>query len=456
MSPCGHFVVGGAESGNCHVWSTLGGNLLRTIKAHYRSVTAMTWSDCGQYLITGGADGIVHAFSLMELVDRDIHDSQSIAPVRSWSQHQLPVTALLALSSGRLVSASEDGKIHVLEIFSEKVLATIQFGHAISSTITIDDNCLYVGCVNGSIHRVDLDAFAAHKTAQIGLTVKRRKTTSSSSSSSFTNRDGQSATTRVFGGNNQSMDPTAAGYFQSELRGHNHPVKTVAVLPGGMDESAPPLLISGDTAGVVRVWDLESHGCIRVIQPWSHSARTTMTTTTDKDSQSTSSFKKKQASAAASESRGNHPVTSIHIVSRNDGTGSSSSGQSGPFQGSMNAKETKANSIVNLVSPLQRFPDQQEPNGTIVYTPVPFLQPKRTNRLLDFWNVSTSGTDSSFVPTATVSPALAISMDTEVAVNDGSKDAEIMRLRQELAESKATAARFEAANDKLMARLNKK
>ena len=53
ISPCGHYVVGGGKSGTLFVWNTLGGKLISTIKAHYRSILVMDWSECGRLLCTG-------------------------------------------------------------------------------------------------------------------------------------------------------------------------------------------------------------------------------------------------------------------------------------------------------------------------------------------------------------------------------------------------------------------
>ena len=84
----------------------------------------MTWSDCGKFLVTGGADGMIHVFSLMDLVDPTIPSStstnnggnSSVAPFHTWSIHHLAVTCLVALPSGRVASASNDGKVVVLEL----------------------------------------------------------------------------------------------------------------------------------------------------------------------------------------------------------------------------------------------------------------------------------------------------------------------------------------------------
>jgi hypothetical protein len=143
--------------------------------------------------------------------------------------------------------------------------------------------------------------------------------------------------------------------YKSELRGHEKSVTALAVL---VEDGA--FLISGDSGGTLRVWDLESRGCVRVIMPWSFSTRTTVSSESE-----------------AAKSSGSHPVTSILVVPRGDD--SSQQADVEAFGASPSAKEAKANSIVSLVTPLNRFPDQiDESNLKMAWAPAPFLRPKRS------------------------------------------------------------------------------
>merc|ERR1719464_586749 len=112
VSPCGYYIAGGGNSGSIYVWSSIGGQLLRTTKAHYRSCTSLAWSDCERYLVTGGSDGMVHLFSLMDLVDVTTgvrnNSKRNIPPLHTFSIHLFPVTSLTQLSGGRMASAAED------------------------------------------------------------------------------------------------------------------------------------------------------------------------------------------------------------------------------------------------------------------------------------------------------------------------------------------------------------
>lgn len=385
VSPCGHFVVGGSNTGNIIVWSTLGGCYLRTIKAHYRPITAMVWSDCASYLLSGGADGMVHVFSLMDLVDRG--ENRTISPVRSWSSHHLPVSALQVVGGSRFVSSSEDGQLVLMEIFSEATLATIQISTGIQS-LAFHDGRIYAGSVQGTIYAVDLEVYAAHQTSQLGVTVKRRKISVVTADNVF--------------------EQDSSDCYKAELRGHETCVTALTIL---VDEVT--YLISGDSSGTLRVWDLESRGCVRVILPWSFSIRTTATS----DNETT-------------KSSGSHPVTSITVVSRGDESPEQS--EMGTF-GAVTSKESKANSIVNLVTPLKSFPDIiDEGKPKTAWVPVPFLRPKRSKSSLAYMPLKETRVASR-------------DADTIESTTLG-QDEELARLRKELNEAREKSLLLEEEN----------
>jgi WD40 repeat protein len=152
VSPCGYYIVGGGASGSCYVWTSLGGKLLTTFKSHYRACTCLEWSDCGRYLVTGGADGMIHMFSLMNLVDVSTRSSRrGVSPMHTFSVHHFPVTSLIQLPSGRMASASEDGQVLVLELFSRLILLNIHLPHGIKS-MAHENGRLFFGSIQGTVY----------------------------------------------------------------------------------------------------------------------------------------------------------------------------------------------------------------------------------------------------------------------------------------------------------------
>jgi len=116
---------------------------------------------------------------------------------------------------------------------------------------------------------------------------------------------------------------------------------------------------------------------------------------------------------------------------------------------------------VKLVSPLQRYVSEVD-GDKIMWTPVPFLHPKRDKDSLDFWTVSTAVPSRSFAkpqPGARGRSDLqsgAADTATNIPGKEGEsveKD-EIRRLMLELQEAQSTISRWEKVNNKLMTKLS--
>jgi WD40 repeat protein len=422
VSPCGHYTVGGGASGNCYVWSSLGGNLLKTFKAHYRACSSLAWSDCGRYLITGGADGMVHVFSLMDLVDLSSNNSKrSIAPVHTWSAHHLSVTCIIRLASGRVASASEDGQVVIMEIFSQVVVATIQLPHGIRCLAHYDSR-LFAGSTQGDIYIIDLDAYAMHQTAKQGATTAKRRR--------HEGRD-QVSEQKVFGTNGSENTSD----FQAELKGHDHPVTSVAVVVEEMQER----LISGDESGTLRIWDIEARTCLSIVQPWSHTSMNGATVT--------------EKSAAASLQQ-QHPVTSILVLKPPADAPETSSMFGSGTTGNISSKNQS--SIANLVAPLQKF--QQDQEGT-QWVSVPLIQPERTPETMEYWRAKTASLPRKRKTAKngdSGAPVVKKDKTSVVAQELQQQRDEVNRLQLELEEQKAQVERWEKVNNKLMAKLKSK
>ena len=409
VSACGYYIVGGGASGACFVWSSLGGNLIKTFKAHYRSVTCLAWSDCGRYLVTGGADGMVHLFPLMDLVDKATRKSKrTITPLHTWSVHHFPVACLSSMNSGRIASAAEDGQIVIMELFSKAVLAAIKLPHAVRS-LAHHDSRLYAGCSQGTIHSIDLDAYAMHQTEKQGATLTKRQ-----------RQEKQAflvAAEKVFG-KSQSDKETSNITYQSEWIGHDHPVTSISILVEDMQGR----MITGDEAGQIRIWDIESRTCLNVVQPWSQTSLNSATKT---------SIQK-------------HPVTSILVMPQPSETSGS-----GMFASSANNKGQS--SIASLVSPLQKY-KQAEVSGEDESTPVPFLKPNKTKENLQYWEARTLRRKKRSKVTQTSGPTTSTSDKAEEL--QGAKE-QIAALQKELEEKRGEITRWEKVNNKLMAKLKK-
>jgi len=262
ISPCGHYVAGGGASGNIYVWSTVGGHFLASFKAHLRAVNCLSWSDCGRTLLTGSADGMIHAFSCADCIQASRESSQ-VRPFRTWPQ-VLEVTYIYPLKSrGRFAASSKDGKVNVFEV-SSGLLRSVQLTDPVVS-LTASNTLLFAGCQSGMVIVIDLLALGNDDPKS---DFESKLTDDHSSSSVFCKR--------------------SLGWASSVLEGHSRAVTSLQVVE---DDMSGALLVSGDEGGVIRVWELRSLCCVQIVQPWSFSKASknpTLPTT--------------------------HPVTSINII----------------------------------------------------------------------------------------------------------------------------------------------
>lgn len=422
VSPCGTYVAGGGTSGTLYVWAAFGGALIRTVKAHYRAIGVMKWTLCGRHLMTGGADGMVHTFSLVDLVDAS---GRSVQPIRTWSRHHLPVSSMAPVVGGRMASASIDGQVVLMEVFSEVVLATFRLPVAIHS-LTSKESRLFAGGSDGNIYMVDLDEYAMYQTAQAGAIVQGQRSAQHPSD-----------VDAVFGpGGTKSGED----FYITELKGHDRAVSAMSVL----EDKGQDWLCSGDEAGVLRIWDLDSRGCVRVVQPWSHSSSMA-------------------ASAVSQNNKGAspmHPITSICVVTEEEPV--SNQALFATKTGSVSGREGKQPSIANLITPYQRYRNAEE-NGNVS---VPFLTTKRDEASRSFWDVSNDDFDYDAVLRAkrrkpplsvpTACPALHQNENTDGNSSTNEAETEIRKLQDQLAEAHSTIARWETVNHKLMAKLQSK
>lgn len=441
ISPCGYYVVGGGSSGTCYVWSSMGGELLRSFKAHYRPCTSLIWSDCGRYLVTGGADAMVHVFSFMDLVDFTSNSGKNqkqrnVPPKHTFSVHHFPVTSLIQLPSGRIASAAEDGQVLIMELFSKEVLVNIQFPHGIQC-LEHHGGRIYAGSTQGTIYSADLHAYAMHQTEKLGaifVSKRRRKEHfDAGSSENWTMEE------KVFGkknseSKNNTNDDNDRATYQTDWVGHDHTVTSIAI----STEDETPRMISGDSFGQIRIWEMESRTCLNVIQPWSLTNANAVTDT--------------KASSV-------HPVTSIRIIPQPDTLVSP-----GMFDSSSGGSKNFSN-FSTLVTPLQKY--LSDPNemsmGTMPNTSiaggkirVPFLNSNRTMKNLEYWEAkpilrkrrrqSTRNKESSARGESSSEDKEQIALMNE----------EIQKLKNELQAKDSEVKRWQAVNNKLMSRLKTK
>jgi WD40 repeat protein len=511
-------VVGGGYSGSVYIWNSIqNGTLLRTIPSvHYRPITCMIWSHTNSsatttttalakpwnaMLLTGGADGMVHCFSHIDLVESTgtgtgtSAQPNKIQPIRSWTNHNLPVTSLVSMNNGRVVSSGEDGVVVIMELCSGSTVATIQFPNAIRTLqINAQYNRFFAGSSVGIIYIIDMDAYALHNTMQMGATIVQM------SNQQHPVKYRQSIHDQVFG-TTDTLKTNANGAttdltYQSELRGHDHAITSLAVFDE-IDDSNGTLqecFISGDASGMVRIWDTRRACCVRVVYPWSSSSSTSNSITNK---------------ASSSLSSSGHPVTAIHILrdeSNPFDTTSDMANTTAMFGDSHmdqihNSKRKRNWNVANIMAPLQKFSHEEDSIVSMYSTiPVPFLQPCCSISSSDFFGDVTTGVEivraafqsyrhqsavlrqqeqrhnctlvheteaTTQTPTPTEENVMVeeetnpTAIATVICGTDDAKSlhtlqlqSEVERLQKELKETKQTVARWELVNNKLLEKID--
>lgn len=328
VSPCGNYIIGAAKSGKCYCWSTFqDGELLKCWAAHYRPIQDMVFSDCGSFLVTGGADGIINTWSMMDIVEDNsskvIHAKNhlaSISPIKTWSEHQLPITSLHALPSSRAISTSIDRNVVIIELFSGRTLAKISMPSAIN--VVTADSCgrrLYLGSSEGTIYCIDIDAYT------IATTTENAKVVMNAHDGDRIDSRGPSVSGSLLEETILGMKNSSDNSYTTELQGHEGALTCLKLLEDGDTE----LLISGGQDGSVRVWDIKSRCCVKTLYPWS-------------------------ASGSGNENQ-TYPCSSISLIDR-----SSLDSRTGSNVFSSDVSHSKhKNRLLEFVKPLQRFEKSQ-------------------------------------------------------------------------------------------------
>ena len=456
VSPVSQHVVAGGASGTLYVWNPLqGGCLVRSIpSAHYRAITCMQWSvakegslappspsslwDC--HLITGGADGMVNMFSHLDLVEQPSSSTShsGVKPIRTWTRHHLAVTALVALNGGRMVSASEDGQIVVMELCSGETVATFQMPDPIKSLTTDGERRIFAGSSKGVIYVVDLDEYALHQTVQMGATIVHQPKQQEATIES-----------RVFGSSDitagvltDSSATASSSSFLKEMRGHDSAITSLVVFQDEQAGRNTEYLVSGDENGLLRVWDSRRRCCLCLVHPWSSTASAT-----------TPSNKGK---THAEEAAHYHPVTSIHVMREQPITwgGSSIERELSILGKDPETKRTKiADSIAGMIAPLQKYASIQD----MLTVPIPYMEPLRGGCSL-FTDLGSFSFERALLAhearsLANLDRVKNVETSSPVPIDSRQQEDEIERLKRELEEAKATIQRWEVVNNKLVGKL---
>ena len=160
-------LVIGTEEGKLILWEIATGRLSTSAASHLQGVSQLCITPNNDYILSGSDDATVFVWSLPKLVSFRAsfstygHEDAPYAPVRTFSNHRNPVTALACGHSrpntNFAVSASSDQTCYLWHVETCEILRTVLLPSA-PTCIAVDpvDRALYLGDDAGGIAFVDI------------------------------------------------------------------------------------------------------------------------------------------------------------------------------------------------------------------------------------------------------------------------------------------------------------
>ncbi|XP_021681000.2 protein ROOT INITIATION DEFECTIVE 3 [Hevea brasiliensis] len=149
----GVYLAGGAPSGNVYIWEVANGRLLKTWRAHHKSLKCMAFSNDDSVLISGSDDGMICVWSMVSLLDMENLES-SPSLLHYSSEHRSSISGLLTTSSANstFISSSLDGTCKAWDLVSGRLIQTQEHPLGITAIVLHPaERFLLGGSIDGRI-----------------------------------------------------------------------------------------------------------------------------------------------------------------------------------------------------------------------------------------------------------------------------------------------------------------
>uniref|UniRef100_A0A1B6C927 Uncharacterized protein n=1 Tax=Clastoptera arizonana TaxID=38151 RepID=A0A1B6C927_9HEMI len=202
-----------------HVYLVSSGKLLGTGASHFQPIKVMKWSSDGFIIVCGGEDGQVTVWLISTIICKE----KESEPMYIFCDHSAPVTDIEITPGGlkaQLITVSRDRTSKIYDLRDGLLLLTVIFEIELTAVCSnIIDHDIFVGANNGEILQINQRSFPRTKEYHLNTHDKR-----------------------------------------SSFIGHNRAITCLSVSLDG------ELLLSGSNDFTVKVWQIASKQCLKILQ----------------------------------------------------------------------------------------------------------------------------------------------------------------------------------------------
>ncbi|KAJ9100980.1 hypothetical protein QFC19_005376 [Naganishia cerealis] len=269
-SPNGVWAAGGSPTGHVYLWEIASGHLLASFDAHYRSITAISFTPCSTLLLMASEDSSTSTWSVSRLVDLSPDMASTIPePYCTFSDHSLAVRVLhVGKGKGvecRVFTGALDGCIKIWALNPPKLLTSFALPQGqIPTSIAVDplERWFHVGTDAGEIHHVRL--FRRRK--ELGK--RTEETDDVLLDRGYSEASGRSEFAEMMvavGGEGEGSADVRIGGESNDIKGSKGRISLGMPITALVLSKSQSHLVSGTATGHIYVHSLPSHQHLRTI-----------------------------------------------------------------------------------------------------------------------------------------------------------------------------------------------